>query len=447
MKDSMNVVKENSENSTESSIKNFLNKFFFLYLILYSGGSIWFFRSEYGFFSLFFGAVLLLMINRLECSNKFFISIGVWLIYFICATIAIGSFHPFFMMEIPITMLCAYVIIQIFHEQCIDLFVTIIYYLSIISLVFYALQLLIPQVLMPILYVANLQGDLFSADYQNCGSILIYSYNIIYGSQLIRNSGFCWEPGAFACFCVVAFYLNFFVRGKKFTRINWILVAGVVSTFSTTGYFLLFGIGIVYFFLYKNLFSKVIVIPLIISFAYIIKHSEFMLEKTSQQYQDAVTWSELIDDSIAYNRHYKPGRFLSLRLAWEDFKLRPLFGFAGNASLNYASQQGASVAIISGLGTMLARYGIWGVFSWLFLLYLSGCFLDKYKKEPLYKLRFVWMLLNIGIAISYKLLFSPVFFIFMFLPLFIPKKFKTSKNIVLRGEVAIRQKKINCPEK
>lgn len=417
----MNIEQEYFSPSYHKSFKNFLNKLFLFFLLIYSGGSVWFFRSELGSLSLFLLSVLLCIINNVAYSRKFLISIGLWFIYFICATFAIGSFHPLFMIEIPITMLAAYVVIQIFHVRTVDLFITFVYYLTAISLVFYSIQLLIPQILIPILHTLNLQGDIFFSTTQDCGSILIYSYNIIEGSTIMRNSGFCWEPGAFACFGIMAFFMNTFIRGQKFTKINLILLLGVLSTFSTTGYFLLFCLGIIYLFLHKNIFGKIIIIPSILCLGYIFAQSDFMWAKISQQYQDIAAWEELIDHSIAYDGHYMPGRFVSLRFALEDFKLRPIFGFAGNASLTYATQQGASIAIISGIGTIIARYGLFGLLSWLYLLYVSGCFCDKIKKEPIGKLYLVWIFMNVGIAISYKLLFSPFFFIFIFLPLYIPQ--------------------------
>lgn len=55
---------------------------------------------------------------------------------------------------------------------------------------------------------------------------------------LHRNCGFCWEPGMFASFLDLAIFFNL-VRCKNRIVDNpslWILIAALLSTFSTTGY-------------------------------------------------------------------------------------------------------------------------------------------------------------------------------------------------------------------
>lgn len=69
-----------------------------------------------------------------------------------------------------------------------------------------------------------------------------------------RNSGFCWEAGQFASMIVLALTFHLLRTKEKFYKNKsfWILLAGLITTFSTTG-FVTFGVLL----LFKTVFGKV----------------------------------------------------------------------------------------------------------------------------------------------------------------------------------------------
>jgi len=412
----MNPISTNGLTARHRACNPFWNKLFLVYSILHTGGSIAFFHSIEGTAFLFLAALLLAVLNFLNISMNLLISLGIWFFYFIGSSIAIGSFHPYFMVEIPVAIFCAYVIIRTLGKKSIGIFIQTIYLLAALSIPLYLLQVCLPQVMLPVLHYFNIQGDLFTL-LSDCGSIVLYSYNISANSQM-RNCGFCWEPGAFACLCIFALFLNYFFEAKKSKKVNLVLLIGLLTTFSTTGYSIAFLLVCSSLLWNKKMRTKMFLIPVVLLFFYVMLNCDFLWEKISEQLSKMTDFETNIGKSIDYNKHYTLGRFPSFWLAWKNLELRPIFGYAGNAELEYSVQRGASVAIISGWGLLISRYGLFGLFLFLYLLCRSGFYWDKFKIKEKENFFIPWLILQAGIAVSYKFFLTPVCFFFFFFPLF-----------------------------
>ncbi len=409
------------EINNKSNLLQVINQTYFLFLIIYSAAANDFVRSFNGLITLFAATLFIICINQIKISEKLLISFGVWIIYFICSTISIRTFHPHFLIEIPIIILCAYTAINIFQGKCFGLYVKYVYYLSIIGLVLYFIQLGYPPIIESFYSVLNIQGDFLTENAARTGNFIIYSYSIENDVLFERNCGFAWEPGAYSCFCLIALLINVLMMNKKKSIVNTILLLALVTTRSTTGYVLLFiSVFLVLFFNVKSQAKYLLVIFMIV-ISIIVWNLDFVGEKMSDQFNMAEIdrIETLIDWSIEYDTTYYLSRFDSFLLAMMDFSSHPIFGYGGNTSLQYSTTQGANVVTISGIGTLLARYGIYGFIGWIYLLCKSGQFYNSHKNKSLGgNMLVIWFFLNIGIAISYLLILSPVFFILYFFPFF-----------------------------
>jgi O-antigen ligase len=278
-----------------------------------------------------------------------------------------------------------------------------------------------PPIIESFYSVLNIQGDFLTENAARTGNFIIYSYSIENDVLFERNCGFAWEPGAYSCFCLIALLINVLMMNKKKSIVNTILLLALVTTRSTTGYVLLFiSVFLVLFFNVKSQAKYLLVIFMIV-ISIIVWNLDFVGEKMSDQFNMAEIdrIETLIDWSIEYDTTYYLSRFDSFLLAMMDFSSHPIFGYGGNTSLQYSTTQGANVVTISGIGTLLARYGIYGFIGWIYLLCKSGQFYNSHKNKSLGgNMLVIWFFLNIGIAISYLLILSPVFFILYFFPFF-----------------------------
>ncbi|MBR1622081.1 MAG: hypothetical protein IJ669_08205, partial [Prevotella sp.] len=105
---------------------------------------------------------------------------------------------------------------------------------------------------------------------------------------LMRNCGFSWEPGMFASIIVIGIVLNLLIYKNNFKNTNfYILVFGLFSTFSTTGY-ASFAILLIIRYIYyarskaKFIFGIILIMPLVFTMLDI----PFMQEKIQLQLED-----------------------------------------------------------------------------------------------------------------------------------------------------------------
>lgn len=116
-----------------------------------------------------------------------------------------------------------------------------IYYLSIISMLFWILSNVSSSFheLIPIIAEKyHLDPLPFEEGFRE--QILIFTYEKERFMGIIRNAGFCHEPGAFAVILNYAIVFNYLICKKLFNKKGIIFIILMLSTFSTAGYLSLF---------------------------------------------------------------------------------------------------------------------------------------------------------------------------------------------------------------
>ena len=185
------------------------------------------------------------------------------------------------------------------------------------------------------LYILNLAGILIPALINNDGtslslnvnSILIYTQNMAEFTRngLYRNSGMFWEPGAFAGY-IIATFLLFVDKPElllgRYRKQSLLLVAGLLTTMSTTGYILFF-IFLLYVIFKLRIFGRSKVYAFLLAGIVIVlgivvfNRAEFLGEKISKELSVSETLTENDVD---------PSRSGSIVFDMQYILSHPLFG-------------------------------------------------------------------------------------------------------------------------
>lgn len=168
---------------------------------------------------------------------------------------------------------------------------------------------------------------------------------------IIRNQSIFWEPGAFQFFVNIALIMNLRFTDKLLSKRNIIYIITILTTFSTTGYFVLTLILLDQIKL-KRFIKKKYFIPYLALFCLII------LIISSPTIRDKFS-----PDSQKYKSYY--ARMMSTINAYEMIKKHPIIGFGyGNESIKYINQhisENYGLTSIGGSNNLLMLLGQMGL--------------------------------------------------------------------------------------
>lgn len=416
--------------------RDVLDYIFVFILIIYAGSATVFVRSlntwedTSGLLFICLFTLFYSIKNKIRLSKSFNLLVISFLIYAIASTVKFGEAHYRFVGIYLISFWIAYITITTLKSRFFIIFEEIMYYLCIISLFFWSFQQLIPD---------QLNNLIDSLEFSEPGSgnvksniifftindvTVVADYVINFGSiNLFRNSGFAWEPGAFATFIVLALYIHFIkIKFNKLINKRFLVYLGaLITTFSTTGY----GIFIVLIMMYTyNQHAKYRAIYLIVSAiigVYVLSLS-FMSDKIIDLSVDDSR--ELIESSVNNNVKYSPQRITSFLIDFKDFLNNPILGYGGHDEEMWTAKLGAEIATISGIGKVFARFGIVGAVFFFVMLYRSSKLQAKLLGYKGWGFHFVIIIM---ISISYSLIEHPLLMCFWMTALFYPKPEKYSK--------------------
>jgi hypothetical protein len=378
--------------------------FLFLFFIFLSGASI-IATNEILFiiFNILLVSYLLFFnqnYDRKAFRNLFLFFFAILSVYlFKNGSINIWSFGGFLLRVIN-----AYLIVRVFKDMFIVKTVKMVVGLTVVSLIGYLFQLLIPDYFFEV-------NDLFGLDegVKVISSSLLFNMNILIHPN--RNCGFMWEPGAFAGVLTAILYLNnnFSLKNRKLNSL--ILILGILSTLSTMGYLSL----IVHLFSkvkFNNKLPAMVVIFFSIAFLYYLGDEiPFLRDKVIDQIVNLD--SELNNVTVSNRAGFTSGltRFGSILLDWEVFSNNPLIGlgpdiYTTSKEIIYG-EFGENVIRASGVMNFLLKFGIIGFFLFFYLLYNNFPFPDR-------QIKFFWIILIGFVLFSNPFDTSPFIFAFLF---------------------------------
>ncbi len=359
---------------------------------------------------LFSTTVLYQIIKRIKFNRGFVQLLVVFMGYVLLTAIIYVNLAPFFIVQWFLTFYMAYVICQGLGRQLFPLFETIVFHLCIISLICFPFLIIAPEALIKL--VTRFQ---FSENYNDVMEVLncvVYTVipDLIYHMDtewhlFPRNCGFAWEPGAFACFIGLAIFCHS-LRGKISIKGNLpmiVFLAALVTTESTTGFFMIGMMALVWVIVEKHYVFALLLLPLVSYVAAL----PFLGAKFDAQVVD-------LEHSIA-GGSLSGERLPALYICWTEFIQHPILGIGGKNTW----YEDAQIAVFSGIGTLFARFGL--VMSGLYWFIITK---TSKLANAVFKTNNGYILIPciLALMVSYNTWNKPLFIAFCFWCIFTKKE-------------------------
>ena len=406
---------------------SFFEYLFVFMLIIYAGHAIRFVESFSisenplaSFIPILFSGILALK-WRIVFNKQFYILIFCYLIYFAAISVKYNEIRPTFFLNYAFLFFIVYVAIKALKVNFFRIYESLLFYLAIIGLVMWSIQIMLGGDTL-----FNILGRIPSLDtfsYVTGGGLnaVIYSVqptssSLLYNFPIPRNCGFAWEPGGFAAFLCMAIFINlYFFKDDRKSKIRfWILLAALLSTLSTTGY-IIFIVIISFYYLNRKLNIILLLLPVLIATLIFVFSLPFMRDKIVSLVDETRQIDIMVEASIGRELPIGPQRFTSFIIAFRDFRNNPILGLGGKDEERWTAKIGANVSAITGLGNLLANFGLVGFLFFVIISYkTSVVFSEQYH----YKWKGLFFFLILLISISYGIILYPLFMSFWMFSLF-----------------------------
>jgi hypothetical protein len=252
-------------------------------------------------------------------------------------------------------------------------FEKVFYFFVIVASVIYVFNLLLPAYFFSLRPLFEpLTADVYATNHPFYWNALIYTHHTIEQiptSDFPRNSGFMWEPGAYAMMLVLAILLN--IIDTKIYDAKRILLYTIVlvTTMSTLGYISLIVIAILLLVTSKNkikYFLPFFVLFLILYFE--LYKLDFLFPKINSYLLE----SENNFSGLNYSGIHEVNRYLAFFLKFRQWLDYPL-GY-GVVSEEVLSGGTIKTDGVNGLGDILRT---WGVIGFGFMIYALWKFMKQ----------------------------------------------------------------------
>jgi hypothetical protein len=426
---------------------SFFDYLFVFMLIIYAGRANTFVESgsftdnAIGFLLPVVLSTILALRWKIKFDQNFFLLLWGFSIYFIAISIKVGEVHPSFLIHYTFKFFTAYTAIKALKSNLFKIFEYLLYYLAIVALFMWIVQIGLGGD--TLYYIFNRIPGMASFSYVtgNGATAIIYSVqpviNAVVNLAIPRNCGYTQEPGSFAVLLCLAIFVNLFIttKDKNSKRRFWIFVVALISTQSTTGY-VIFMVIILFYILSKNLSKVLLLFPIAIVALIYVSTLPFMSNKIVDLLTETNTLDQLIIRSFGAEETFTPQRFTSFVITFKDFQANPILGLGPDNEDSWLLKIGARISPISGVGTLLAQFGLVGFFFFIFFSLKSSFFFAKYFN---YTGKFLLFFIIILISISYFIFILPMIMSFWLFQLFAPQEVKQKEvdGLVLNTETKL----------
>ena len=324
-----------------------------------------------------------------------------------------------------ILLLYGYINIKIVKYDFFKIYHDIVYYLSLISIPFFILQLI--DLELTFKFVGLIQNNIsFLSNNDNYfANNFLFTIDKLGGT--LRNSGFAWEPKGFSNFLILAIVFNTVLYNFTINRKIIVFVIALFTTFSTVGYFILCTCFVMYLFINKSLNRIYSIIFLIFAVFVLFIGNDFIIEKIRYEMFDVETQINKVYDKRKFDKR-SLGRFGSLIIDYNDFIKHPITGYGiqrrGTDKIQLRTQSKynyTKLVRVNGFSDRLATFGILGMLFYIFSIYLS---FKKYLTYHNYKGQFIILIIFLMIEFATNLLTDPFWMVFLFLHLIQPENSK-----------------------
>jgi len=297
----------------------------------------------------------------------------------------------------------------------------ILFFIAIYTSIIYLMQSLLPPIDNFLLSAFNSVFPYTSAEWEN--TILIYSRPIQSGYFFMRNSGVFHEPGAYANYLMLAIILNTYFTRNPLNFKNIFLAVVLLTTYSTTGYFMLF-IFMSYYFLksiFPVLLKPLIIVPFLLLMYNIFQNTDFLGRKVQNQFETQKNF-------VKNNEFEQRGRFYSFAMAAKSIIKAPITG-RGILAVKQ-SEQDEIFAGGYGFPGLFSRFGVlFGIF-YMWHFYIGFSKLSKLYLMPKVFTLTAFTVINIGL-LSQAYFFHTAYIMFFIIGFML--NFSDGKNIIYKS--------------
>lgn len=366
-------------------LNNKISNLIILFILLYISQSSIIYSIQFLF--IFFLFLLFIYFMRQRKNDSIILIILLtWIILSSLAFFIFGvEYKEFRILVVSIELiLLPYLILRIIGRSFWDKFENITFILTTISLPIYTVHLFYPGLFNNLGKIFKpVTRDIF---YTLSNSELSYYYwsSFIYvntsGGGEIRNSGFMWEPGAFAMIIIWAIVYNMLTKGKKIDRRFIIYAVALATTQSTAGYLAFFLIIIAFYFNKKTAINIIMATTLTLIFLQYVYKLDFLGPKINS-YIEAYQTRDL-----TYNEYYHAIKVNRFMIVYYDVikVIKYPFGYGVVTGEDFSSE--IQIVGVNGLSSLLV---MWGVPIFIFILILIMRYINlinvyNYSKRVVY---------------------------------------------------------------
>jgi hypothetical protein len=392
--------------------------------ILYAAKSITFFASQSlrdGPVSYMIPVILsgwLALRWRVIYNSRFYLLIFIFTGYFIAVSIKYQEIQPTFYIHWVFVFFVVYTAIKALRFKIFEIYEYLVFLLAIVALFMWSVQIILggDTLFSYINRISFLKDNSYVTGYGV--SAILYSVQpsekgLLLNISFPRNCGFAWEPGSFGVFLCLAIFINLFhpKRDDRSKKRFLVLLAGLLSTLSTTGY-VIFTVIIIFYLFNKKLQKIILLLPVLIIVLFFISSLPFMKDKILELIEETNRIDNIVETSIGLERTVNPQRFTSFKIALVDFLDNPILGLAAHREETWTYKIGANVAVISGIGNLMAQFGIFGLVPFIILSVRSSFLFARYYS---FNAKFLFFIILMLISISYTMLFTHLIMCFWML--------------------------------
>ena len=229
----------------------------------------------------------------------------------------------------------------------------VIFYLTVISLIIFVVQVLTSSFFDQFSSVfGRFIADIYTETRPNAWYSFVYTYSPIKDINFPRNAGFMWEPGAYAMITAIFLGYRFLKYGVCLDMHNIVYILAMISTFSTAGYIMLILFFIIYIIETRNILISLILIVILGALIPYLMSLEFIGDKI-------LAYSEGMGQSSTNDRLglYEYNRFETFAI-----NMRRLFEFPIGYGANQITDKYNKYFVgVNGIGVFARSWGIVGL--------------------------------------------------------------------------------------
>jgi hypothetical protein len=379
--------------------------------------------------------VILALRWKIKFDATFYFLIFCFAIYFTAISIKDTQIHPSFFLGYGIKFFSVYVVLKALKTNLFKIYEQVLYFLAIVGLFMWVVQTILGGDTL-FYYFSKIPGmSAFSYVTGEGANAILYSvqpteYSII-SFMIPRNCGFAQEPGSFAVYICLAIFINLFItNSEKYSKkLFWVLVVALISTQSTTGY-MIFMLIMVFYVFSKNLNKVLLLLPFVLAALIYVSTLPFMSNKIIDLITETTQLDQLIEGTIGREETATPQRFTSFMITFIDFKNNPILGLGPDNDKSWINKVGARISPISGIGNLMAQFGIVGLLFFIICTIRSSFYFAKYYN---YNGKYLLFFIIIFVSISYSIIILPLLMSFWMFQLFGPRDLNQNEedNLVL----------------